>query len=164
MDSNIAIKGRFTVVCRDAQGRIKWQDETPNLVVNAGLDDLLDKYFKGSTYTAAHYIGLKGAGSAAAGDTMSSHSGWSEVTVYDESTREVFTPGTVSSQSVNNSGSTAVFTMNASYTVAGVFLTTNSTKGGTTGTLYSAGDFAASRSGGSGDTLTVTYTATTAAA
>lgn len=164
MNADNRMAGYFEVECRDRDGNLRWREGFANTVVNAGLDDILDKYFKGSTYTAAHYIGLKGSGSEASGDTMSSHSGWSEVTDYDESTREVFTPGTVSSQSVDNSASKAVFTMNASYTVAGVFLTTNSTKGGTTGTLYSAGDFAAARSGGSGDTLTVTYTATAAAA
>ena len=50
--------------------------------------------------------------------------------------------------------------MNASTTIKGCFLVSNSTKGGTTGTLYSAGLF----TGGdqpvvSGNTLTVSYTA-----
>lgn len=160
----LRFSGRWRMEQRDKDGLLLFAGETPNLVVNAGLDDILDKYFKGSTYTAAHYVGLKGAGSAAAGDTMSSHAGWSEVTAYSEGARQTFTAGTVSSQSVDNSAATADFSMNGSYTVAGCFLTTNSTKSGSTGTLYSAGDFAASRSGGSGDTLSITYTATTAAA
>jgi hypothetical protein len=44
--------------------------------------------------------------------------------------------------------------------VGGAFLTSNNTKGGTTGTLFSAVDFSApgDRSVVSGDTLTVTYT------
>jgi hypothetical protein len=158
------VQGSFTVVCRRADGSERWREGFDNLVVNTGLNDLLDKYFKGSSYTAEHYIGLKGSGSAAAGDTMSSHGGWSEVADYDEATREVFTPGSVSGQSVSNAGSPAVFTMNDTYTVAGVFLTTDDAKSGTDGTLYSAGDFTAPRSGGAGDTLTVTYTATAAAA
>ena len=50
--------------------------------------------------------------------------------------------------------------MNASETIKGCFLITNSTKGGTTGIIYSAGLF----SGGdkpvqSGDTLSVSYSA-----
>jgi hypothetical protein len=44
--------------------------------------------------------------------------------------------------------------------VAGAFLTTDSTKSGTTGILYSAGSFTGgNRSIASGDTLNVTYTA-----
>ena len=45
-------------------------------------------------------------------------------------------------------------------TIAGAFLTSNSTKGGSTGTLYSAGSFTTgNRTVLSGDTLNVTYTA-----
>jgi hypothetical protein len=40
-------------------------------------------------------------------------------------------------------------------TIAGAFLVDNSTKGGTTGTLYGAGDFNADRSVSNGDTLNV---------
>jgi hypothetical protein len=72
---------------------------------------------------------------------MSSHCGWTEVTAYDEAARQAFTPGSVASQSVNNSASKAVFTISSSVTVGGAFLVSNSTKGGTTGTLYSAGAF-----------------------
>jgi hypothetical protein len=44
--------------------------------------------------------------------------------------------------------------------VGGAFLTSNNTKGGTTGILFSAADFQApgDRSVVSGDTITVTYT------
>jgi hypothetical protein len=44
--------------------------------------------------------------------------------------------------------------------VGGAFLTSDNTKGGTTGTLFSAADFSApgDRSVVNGDTLNVTYT------
>ena len=154
------IAGRFRVECVGADGKLKWVEEFDNLVVNVGLDDALDKYFKGSAYTATHYVGLKGTGAAAAGDTMASHAGWAEITPYSDATRPAFTPGAVAAQSVDNSASKASFSINATATVFGAFLTTNNAKGGTTGTLYSAGDFAASRAVVSGDTLNVTYTAT----
>jgi hypothetical protein len=53
-----------------------------------------------------------------------------------------------------------VYTINGTTTVGGAFLISNNTKGGTTGILFSAADFAApgDRSVVSGDTLTVTYT------
>src|SRR3990172_6860164 len=62
-------------------GKVLWVDEFDNLVVNVGLDDNLDKHFKGSGYTAAWYVGLTdGTPTFAAGDIMSSHAGWVEVT------------------------------------------------------------------------------------
>lgn len=159
----VGMSTRYEVECYDKDGNLKWADSFDNLVVNEGLDDLLDKYFKGSTYTAAHYVGLKLTGTVAAGDTMASHAGWSESTAYSDATRPALTLGTVASQSVDNSASKAVFNINATATITGCFLTTNNTKGGTTGTLYGAGDFAASKSVSDGDTLNVTVTLTSAA-
>jgi len=61
---------------------------------------------------------------------------------------------------VTNTASKAVFTINGTTTVGGAFLTSNDTKGGTTGTLFSAADFQSpgDRSVVSGDILNVTYT------
>ncbi len=155
---HIGVAGKFIVTCRDSEGRIRWEDGFPNLVVTTGKNDLLNKYFLGSSYTAAFYVGLKGTGTIAAGDTMASHAGWSEITGYSNATRPAFSPASSTAGSSTNSASAAVFNINATNTVAGCFITTNSTVGGTTGTLFSAADFAASRSVISGDTLTVTYT------
>ena len=70
---------------RDPQGNIKWVEEIHNIIVNVGLDDILDKYYKGSTYTASFFVGLTdGTPTVAAADTMASHAGWTEVTAYDE--------------------------------------------------------------------------------
>lgn len=111
-----------------------------NRVVTAGLTDIVDKYFKGSAYTAAHYVGLTdGTPTIAAGDIMSSHVGWTEITNYTEANRQTFTPGTVSAGAVDNSGSKATFTADTGgFTTGGAFLTDNSTRGGTTGTLVCA--------------------------
>lgn len=159
-------KGYFTVECRDAAGNVKWVEHTPNLVVNVGLQDMNTKYFTGSSYTAAWYLGLYGSGSTndpAASDTMSSHAGWTEVTAYSQATRPACSFGTASTANpsvISNSGSAATFSINATTTVGGAFLTSNNTKGGTTGTLFSASDFTSpgDRAVVSGDTLTVTYT------
>lgn len=163
-----AVKGGgvFVIECRDAQGNLKWSAASHNLVVNAGLKDMNDKYFLGSNYTAAWYIGLYGAASTnnpAAGDTMASHAGWTEVTPYSNATRPVasFAAATTADPSViTNSASPAVFNINATATVGGAFLTSNNTKGGSTGILFSAADFAApgDRNVTSGDTLSVQYT------
>jgi hypothetical protein len=151
-------KGVFKVVCRAPDGSVRWEIDFPNLVVTVGKNDLLDKYFRGSAYTAAFFVGLKAAGTIAAGDTMASHAGWTEITAYSNATRPAFTAAVPSAGSTSNSASPAVFNINGTATVAGCFITTNSTKGGTTGILFSATDFAVARNVLSGDTLTVTYT------
>jgi len=159
-------KGVYKIQCHDKDGNLKWEDEAPNLVVNVGLQDMNAKYFTGSAYTAAWYIGLYGAAASnnpAAGDTMSSHAGWTEVTAYSQATRPACTFGTPSTANpsvATNSASPASFSINGTTTVGGAFLTSNSTKSGTTGTLYSAADFSSpgDRAVVSGDTLSVTYT------
>lgn len=158
--------GVFTVQCFDKDGKLKWETSEHNLVVNVGLKDMNDKYFTGSAYTAAWYIGLYGAGatnSPAAGDTMTSHAGWTEVTAYSQATRPqaVFAAATTADPSlITNSASVAVYSINGTATVGGAFLTSNNTKGGTTGILFSASDFTSpgDRAVVSGDTLNVTYT------
>jgi len=157
--------GKFFVECYDKDGNLKWKTEKHNLVVNVGLQDMNTKYFSGSSYTAAWYIGLYGAASSndpAAGDTMSSHAGWTEITDYTQTTRPAATFGTATTADpsvINNSGSVAVFSMNATTTVGGAFLVSDNTKGGSGGTLFSAADFESpgDRSVVSGDTVNVTY-------
>lgn len=164
-------KGVYKIQCHDKDGNLKWEDEAPNLVVNVGLQDMNAKYFTGSAYTAAWYIGLYGAGASntpAAGDTMSSHAGWTEVVAYSQATRPACTfgtPTTANPSVATNSASPASFSINGTTTVGGAFLTSNNTKSGTTGTLYSAADFSApgDRAVVSGDTLSVTYTLSLAA-
>jgi len=158
--------GVFKIECLDRDGNHKWSAESHNLVVNVGLKDMNDKYFSGSSYTAAWYIGLYGAAASntpAAGDTMASHAGWTEVTAYSQSTRPACSFGaatTADPSVIDNSASTATFTINGTVTVGGAFLTSDNTKGGTSGILFSAADFQSpgDRSVVSGDTLNVTYT------
>lgn len=139
----------------DSLVKLKWKETFHNLVTNEGRNDVLNKYFKGSSYTAAWYLGLKGTGSAAAADTLASHAGWSEVTPYSGN-RPAITFGSTASQS--NTASAVGYSITGTSTVAGAFISSVNT--GTSGTLYSAGDFAASRSVANGDTLNVTPTVT----
>lgn len=151
--------------CFDAEGRLKWSDGFENIVVNTGLNDVLDKYYKGSGYTAAFFVGLTdGTPTVAAGDTMASHAGWAEVTAYADSSpivRPTLTLGTVASQSVDNSASKASYSITGTATVGGGFITTSNVVGGTAGTLISAGAFTGGdKSVTNGDTLNVTVTLT----
>ena len=154
-------EGHYAIECRDANGNIKWTDVIENLVVTVGKNDLLDKYFQGSTYTATWYLGLVDGASAPtynATDTMASHAGWTESAAYSNSTRPA--PGWSAASAGSKSTTATAFNINATATIAGCFMTTNSTKSGTTGILYSAGSFTGgNKTVSSGDTLNVTYTA-----
>ena len=166
MELAMKVNQKYRVECHDREGRLKWVEEFDNLVVNAGLDDSLDKHLKGSAYTAAWYIGITSASpTPAAADTMASHAGWTEVTAYDEAARPTVTFGAVSGQSVDSSGAPDVFTISADATaVGGAFLVTIATKGGTTGVLYGVGAFTGgNKTLSDNDTLTVTVTCTATA-
>ena len=166
LNDKVKAGGVFTIQCHDAEGKLKWEESSHNLVVNVGLQDMNTQYFTGSGYTAAWYLGLYGAAASnnpAASDTMSSHAGWTEVTAYSQSTRPACSfgvPTTADPSVATNSASPATFSINGTTTVGGAFLTSNNTKGGTTGILFSAADFSSpgDRSVVSGDTLSVTYT------
>lgn len=154
--------GVYTVECYGADGQLKWSDRIDNLVTTAGKNDALDKYLAGSAYTAAWYLGLidsTGYSAVAAGDTASSHAGWAESTAYSQATRPAASWASASGGSKSLS-SAASFSINATATIKGAFLVSNSTKSGTSGVLYSAGLFSGGdRSVANGDTLNVSYTA-----
>ena len=157
--------GVYHVQCLDKDGNLKWEDSMHNLVVNEGLQNMNTQYFKGSTYTAAFFLGLVlGPGSSttyAAADTLASHAGWTEYTDYSGSRKAVtFGTATTADPSViSNSASPASFTISgAGGVVAGAFLCTVAS--GTSGVLFSEADFQSpgDRTVVSGDTLNVTYT------
>ncbi|MBI5035558.1 MAG: hypothetical protein HZB51_34130 [Chloroflexi bacterium] len=159
----VKLENHWVVECFDKNGKLKWRDEFDNLVMTGGKNDVLDKYFKGSAYTAAWYVGLTGATPTfAAGDTMASHAGWTENSAdYSQATRPALTLGTPSAGSVDNSASKAVFSITGTASIGGAFIVTVSTKGGSTGTLYGGAAFAeGNRSVVNGDTLNVTVTLT----
>ena len=154
---------RYDLECVGADGQVKWRETFFNLVTTVGKNDLLTQYFKGSSYTAAWFVGLvdnAGFSAIAAGDTMASHAGWTESVAYSNATRPALTLGTASAGSIDNSASKASYTINATATINGAFCNTVNTKSGTTGTLYSAGSFGAPRSVINGDTLNVQVTLT----
>lgn len=145
-----------------ARKELLWTEDIPNIVTTAGKNKLLDATLKTGLTSPAWFLGLVDGGSAptyAAGDTMASHAGWTESAAYSNATRPAWTPGAIAGGSVDNSGSPAVFNVNATATIAGAFMADNSTKSGTTGTLYGEANFTGgNRSVLSGDTLTVTAT------
>lgn len=162
-DGRIRLGGVFKVECFGPDGQKKWEDNFHNLVVNQGLQDLNTKYFKGSSYTAVWYLGLiTGPGSGTtfvAGDTLVTHTGWTENTSYTGNRKAVtFGTATTADPSViDNSASPATFSINGSAVIAGAFLASSAS--GTSGVLFSEGDFTGGdKTVANGDTLNVTYT------
>lgn len=164
-------QGFYEIECRDKNGNLKWKDFVKNLVTTEGKNTALTHYLKGSTYTAVNYMGLISSVSyttgPAAGDTLSSHGGWTEAVAGTCANRGTPSFGTASGGSLALSSGLA-FSIIGTDTIKGVFLaikssagtSPTSTPGNTNGALYSAGLFSGGdKSVGNGDTLTVTYTA-----
>lgn len=155
---------RYDFELRRANGEVeKWSFE--NLVTTVGKNDLLDKYFAGSAYTAAWYLGLISSVSYGAGpvvgDTMASHSGWTEAGAtnapnYSSGTRPSISWSAAGSGQKVSSAAVS-YTFSNGGTVKGAFIGSNSTKDGTTGILYSAGTFT-DKTVAASDVLNVTVT------
>jgi hypothetical protein len=163
-DMNLGLRNTWEVVCHDSEGNEKWREVNENLVTTAGLNHVLSSTLDAATQITAWYVGLKGAGAAAAADTMASHAAWTEVVDYSQSVRQTLTLGTAAAGSIDNSASKATYSINGTATVAGAFINSDSAKSGTAGTLYGVVDFGSSRAVISGDTLEVTVTLTAASA
>lgn len=166
----LALHNVYEFVARDRHGNIKWVERIPNLTTTQGLNDLLTKYFKGSGYTAAFYVGLiddAGFSTLAAADTAAQIGGtnaWAEATAYSESVRQTLTLGTAAAGSIDNTAAKATFSINGTVSIKGAFVVTSSTKSGTSGVLYGEAAFSTVRALLSGDTLTVGVTLTAATA
>lgn len=158
---DIRVGGKFHgQIVRDGRVIDEWEDS--NLVVNEGLNSLLDIYFHGGTQVSTWYLGLfEGNYTPVASVTAATiTSASTECTAYDEATRQEFNEAAASSQSITNSANKATFTFNATKTIYGAFLVSNSTKSGTSGTLFSAARFSSSKAVVDDDQLLLTYTFT----
>ncbi len=158
---NLRLREHLYARVLDPTGRVKSDDYGHNLITNAGLNDVLNAYIRGTTQTTAWYMSLvdnSGFSAFAAADVASSHAGWSENQSYSQATRPQWSPGAASSQSITNSSSVN-FSITATVTIRGIFIISNSTIGGTTGTLFSEAAFSGgNQSCNNGDTLQATYT------
>jgi len=165
LSQRATVGGVFTIEhVRDGKVIDKWEE--PNIVVNEGLDDLLDVHLHGSTQHTTWYIGIfEGNYTPVATDTAANiASNATESTAYTESVRQTWVEAAASGQSITNSANKATFTINATKTIYGAFLVSDSTKSGTSGVLFAATKFSASRSVVATDQLLVTYTVSAASA
>lgn len=158
-DHSLTVGGVFHVDhVRNGEVIDSW--ESPNIVTNEGLNHILDVEFGGATQITAWYIGLfEGNYTPVAGVTAATITANStECTAYDAATRVAYTEAAAASQAITNSASRASFVFNATKTIYGAFLVSASAKSATTGTLFAASRFAASKAVVDDDELLVTYT------
>jgi hypothetical protein len=165
LTGNPVVGGVFEFeLVRDGKVIDKWQDH--NLVVNEGLNDLLQVYLGNGTQKATWYVGLfEGNYTPVATVTAATvASAATECVAYGELTRPEWVEAAASAQQITNTASKATFTINASKTVYGAFLISENTKGGITGVLFAASRFSTARALINGDQLLVTYTVQAASA
>jgi len=151
----------------DKDGNLKWEDEITNGIVDEGIEYLLEVAFNGGSQDTTHYIGLiDNLTTLANTDTHSAIgtvSTWDENTDYNEATRVTWNPDATASRAVTNSVP-AEFTMNASATIEGIFVSSVSTKGSTSGAagdyIWATATFSSDAVVVATDVLKVTYTVT----
>ena len=154
------LRGHYEFKLLDPDGKLIREWELDNLVVNQGLNDLLNVYLNSGSQKTQWYVGLfQGNYAPSLTDTASN---WAanatEASNYTSATRPVWTPAAASAQSITNSASPASFTFNANITLYGIALVSNNVIGGTGGTLFSEAAFAAPQPVTNGSQLLVTYT------
>jgi len=171
--SNMGIQGWFHVICHDKDGNFKWEEKTPNLVVQAGKQLMFSSFLSGSSYTVVGpYLGLLNATiTPAATDTMSTIVPSKEFTAYTvggSAVRGTAVFGSPSSTGSTPSNVTSITASAITYTITGsggtvygCFLVTGTgavnTQNSTAGTLYSESNFSVAKTTTAGDTVSVTY-------
>jgi hypothetical protein len=135
-----------------------------NLVVNTGLNDILNCYLNAGSQQATWFLGIfQGNYVPVASDTAASiATNSTECSSYSGATRPQWVPAAPSGQSITNSAARATYTFNATVTIYGAFLISNNTIGGTSGVLFSGAQFGASKNVVNGDQLLLSYQFTAA--
>lgn len=140
-ESRLSLRGKFVFRLYGPDGRPAATRIVNNGITLLAINNLFDVYFRNGSPAAAWFLGLIDNTDFdevdSENDSMSTHAGWTELTAeYDEATRPAWGPDAAASQAIANSLK-ATFTFNAAKDVRGFFVTSSSTKGGTTGTLWS---------------------------
>lgn len=159
------IGGVFTVEhLRDGKLIDTW--EAKNMVVNEGLNHILNVVLHGTTAITTWYVGVFSGNyvplATVTAATITAAS--TEFTSYSQATRVEWDEADAGStaQSITNGtgagANKATFSITGSGTLYGMFLASASAKSATTGTLFSAARFSAAKVVENGDTLLVTYT------
>lgn len=140
----------------------KWQEK--NLVVNEGLNHILDILFINATSQVdPWYVGLLAASPSPAAGWTASDIGTNDFVDYSETNLQTYTDARTG-QSVDNSASKAAFSINQdTSSIGGAFMISTNAKGTPAGTVLCAVAFTGgNKAADDGDTLNVTYTFTAA--
>ena len=141
-------------------------DQGGNTFTTEGMARILNIVFRAQTTESAIYVGIfKSNVTPAVGDTAAAKLGAAgtygecQDADYDSpaTNKPAYTIVSTSTASCTNAASPASFTMNASITVYGAFLSTAAAKTATSGTLFCAKAFSSSRAVIADDVLSVTY-------
>jgi hypothetical protein len=155
----VTFKGKYRLEHIRA-GKVIGVYDLDNAVTDVGLNAILDIMFHSATQITAWYIGLIDNASYTAlalADTMASHAGWIEFTDYSETYRQTWGAGAASSRSITDA-TAAEFSITDTGTLKGLFLCSEHTISGTTGTLWATAAFASNIVVANGDTARITYT------
>lgn len=151
----------FHVMIRDGTGKMVGDEWDKNLVTTVGVNLLLNSTVKGGSQSTTWYVGeIVSSPTFAIGDTMASHSGWTDFTLgttVTATSRATWSGGTVSAGEVDNSASPASYTQNSTATLYGLYLVDNNgSSSQTTGNLYGEVAFGTSYAVQSGYTVQIT--------
>lgn len=156
--AGVIASNRYDLELRDKQGNLKWREHILNLVTQAGIDEMLGRFWAGKDYTAQFFIVLlKTNATVTAADRMDDHNGWTEIVSYDEETRPELFFGEPESGYIFNDKNPCVITLNEdSVIIAGMAICTSPIKGGEDGLMISGGAFKkGDKFCDDGDTLTI---------
>jgi len=132
-----------------------------NLVVDEGLNHILNVVLGATAKVSTWYVDIfNGSGyTPAAADVHTGiEAAAGDFTGYDEATRPEYIDVPSTAESMTNTASPAVFTINTGDTIYGAFISSTSGKSDGTGVLLASSTFTASRAVLSADVLNVTYT------
>jgi len=166
MNTKLVLHGTWLAVHKDANGNVLSEETIENLVVDGGVNYMLNSALHGDTAISPWYvIPFTSNNPVAAGNTYAVP-GNTEATGYTEATRREWVEGASTAKSVTNSLSPAVITASGPLTIYGFGIvgggSAASTKGDTAGggTMLSAGLFDGGifKTLAATETLTMTYT------
>ena len=109
MKSNLILRGWVIAELYGADGKLKWRDAGSNLIVDEGIEFIMDTALSGGTQDTTYFVGLKDTGTPAAGDVLASHAGWAEITAIYTGNRPAWVDGGLASKVITNSASPAAF-------------------------------------------------------
>lgn len=145
MKSALVLSG-FEYACEvvDASGRVVDRSVEHNLIPQVGIDHIVGLIRGSGSPISSWYVGLFEGNyvPSAAVTAADLQTNVLESQTYDEAARPAWVHAYDGTGVIDNLANRAVFTFNAAKTIYGAFLISSSTKGGSTGLLFSIARFA----------------------